>query len=106
LAISPAFLSKTLTVQQPPSAPKPHFVESLSYDAEVERRFAGYRSSQSATLSFARKIAVARSSVSRCFAGVNGAAAACETRASPAIATTTPQMRLSGFSGTTRACCR
>jgi hypothetical protein len=50
-AISPAFLSKTLTFQHPPRAPRPHFVESDSNDAEVDRRFAGYRSSQSATLS-------------------------------------------------------
>ena len=40
LAISPAFVSKTLTVQQPPCAPRPHFVESDSKDAEVDRRFA------------------------------------------------------------------
>jgi len=40
-AISPAFVSKTLTFQQPPRAPSPHFVESGSNDAEVERRFAG-----------------------------------------------------------------
>jgi hypothetical protein len=40
-AISPAFLSKTPTSQQPPVAPKPHFVESASNVACVERRFAG-----------------------------------------------------------------
>jgi hypothetical protein len=40
-AISPAFLSKTPTFQQPPWAPKPHFDESLSYVAEVERRSGG-----------------------------------------------------------------
>ena len=41
LATSPAFLSKTLTLQQPPCAPRPHLVESPSYDADVDRRFAG-----------------------------------------------------------------
>jgi len=41
LAISPAFVSKTLTAQQPPRAPSPHFVESDSNDADVERRLAG-----------------------------------------------------------------
>jgi len=40
-ATSPAFVSKTLTSQQPPRAPKPHFVISGSNDADVERRFAG-----------------------------------------------------------------
>jgi hypothetical protein len=51
LAISPAFVSKTLTSQQPPFAAKPHFDESDSNDADVDRRLSGYRSSQSATLS-------------------------------------------------------
>jgi hypothetical protein len=37
-AISPALLSETLTFQQPPCALNPHFAESLSYVAEVERR--------------------------------------------------------------------
>ena len=41
LAISPALVSNTLTFQQPPFAAKPHFDESDSKDAEVERRFAG-----------------------------------------------------------------
>ena len=41
LAISPALLSKTLMLQQPPCAPGPHLVESPSYDAEVDRRFDG-----------------------------------------------------------------
>jgi hypothetical protein len=50
VAISPAFVSKTLTVQQPPFAANPHFDESDSNDADVDLRFAGYRSSQSATL--------------------------------------------------------
>jgi hypothetical protein len=40
-AISPAFASKTLTFQQPPRAAKPHFDESDSNDADVDRRFAG-----------------------------------------------------------------
>jgi hypothetical protein len=40
-ATSPAFVSKTLTSQQPPRAPKPHFVLSGSNDADVERRFVG-----------------------------------------------------------------
>jgi len=40
-AISPAFLSKTLTFQQPPRAASPHFEESDSKDAEVDRRFGG-----------------------------------------------------------------
>jgi hypothetical protein len=40
-AISPALGSKTLTFQQPPLAAKPHFDESDSKEAEVERRFAG-----------------------------------------------------------------
>jgi hypothetical protein len=40
-AISPALVSKTLTLQQPPLAAKPHLDESDSNDAEVERRFAG-----------------------------------------------------------------
>jgi hypothetical protein len=40
-AISPALVSKTLTFQQPPLAAKPHFDESDSKEAEVERRFAG-----------------------------------------------------------------
>jgi hypothetical protein len=34
-------VSNTLTFQQPPFAAKPHFDESDSKDAEVERRFAG-----------------------------------------------------------------
>jgi hypothetical protein len=41
LAISPAFVSKTLTSQQPPVAAKPHFDESDSNDADVDLRFAG-----------------------------------------------------------------
>jgi len=40
-AISPAFRSETLTFQQPPCAPNPHFAESLSYVADVERRLLG-----------------------------------------------------------------
>jgi hypothetical protein len=40
-AISPAFVSKTLTLQQPPCAPKPHFDESDSKEIDVDRRFAG-----------------------------------------------------------------
>jgi hypothetical protein len=40
LAISPARLSNTPTLQQPPCAPSPHFVESPSYDADVVRPFA------------------------------------------------------------------
>jgi hypothetical protein len=40
-ATSPAFVSKTPTSQQPPWAPRPHFVLSDSKEAEVERRFAG-----------------------------------------------------------------
>jgi hypothetical protein len=40
-ATSPAFVSKTLTSQQPPLAAKPHFEESDSNDADVDRRFAG-----------------------------------------------------------------
>jgi hypothetical protein len=40
-ATSPAFLSKTLTFQQPPRAASPHFEESDSKDAEVDRRFDG-----------------------------------------------------------------
>jgi len=40
-AISPAFVSKTLTSQQPPLAARPHFEESDSNDADVERRLAG-----------------------------------------------------------------
>jgi hypothetical protein len=40
-AISPAFVSKTPTSQQPPVAPRPHFVVSDSNVADVERRFAG-----------------------------------------------------------------
>jgi hypothetical protein len=34
-------VSKTPISQQPPWAPRPHFVLSDSNDAEVERRFAG-----------------------------------------------------------------
>jgi hypothetical protein len=40
-AISPALLSVTLMFQQPPCAPNPHFDESPSYVAEVERRLGG-----------------------------------------------------------------
>jgi len=40
-AISPALVSKTLTSQQPPLAARPHFEESDSNDADVERRLAG-----------------------------------------------------------------
>jgi hypothetical protein len=41
LAISPAFVSKTLTSQQPPFAAKPHFEVSDSNEADVDLRFAG-----------------------------------------------------------------
>jgi hypothetical protein len=40
-ATSPAFVSKTPISQQPAAAPKPHFAESATYVASVERRPGG-----------------------------------------------------------------
>jgi hypothetical protein len=76
-AICPASLSsltfhQTFTSQHPPCVPAVHFAGSDSYVASVIRPRREYRSSQSATLSSRRKIAVARSFVRR---GPAGAAA-------------------------------